>query len=143
MDLSAYIHLITCWAMIGVIWIIQLVHYPAYRFIDESKFIQYQKFHSRQITYFVAPVMILEMMTTGWLMYFIFQTKNNLTLFLLSTLFLLIVWGVTFFKMVPLHNVLMSGKNEVIIEKIIKLNWWRTLLWTLRGLLLLQLILKY
>jgi len=129
--------------MVGVIWIIQLVHYPAYRYIDALEFTQYQNFHSTQISYFVAPVMLLELASGAWMFYQLTQSKNNLSIAITTFLTLLIIWGLTFFKIVPLHNQLVSGKNLVIIEHIIQLNWWRTILWTLRGLLLLKLTWKF
>lgn len=143
MGLSSLLHLIACWTMVGVIWIIQLVHYPAYRYIDALEFTQYQNFHSTQISYFVAPVMLLELATGAWMIYQLMTSKDQLSVTILSFVMLLAIWGLTFFKIVPLHNQLLIGKNLAIIENIIQLNWWRTILWTLRGLLLLKLTWKF
>jgi hypothetical protein len=143
MGLSSLLHLVSCWSLIGVIWIIQLVHYPAYRFIDVTQFTQYQLFHSKQITYFVAPMMLLEFASSVWMLYQAIQTKTNLTLLSVSFVLLLMIWALTFFKIVPLHNQLQFGKDTSMIEQIIQLNWWRTILWSARGLLLLKLIWKF
>jgi hypothetical protein len=143
MGLSSLLHLISCWAMVGVIWIIQLVHYPAYRFIDASQFTQYQLFHSNQITYFVAPMMLMEFASSVWMLYLALQTRTNLTWQIVSFVLLLIIWGLTFFKIVPLHSQLQFGKDSSMIEQIIQLNWWRTILWSARSLLILKLIWKF
>jgi len=48
----------------------------------------------------------------------------------------LIIFGLTFFLSVPLHSQLAEGKDNQVIEKLIKTNWPRTIIWTMRLLLL-------
>jgi hypothetical protein len=57
------------WALLSLIWIVQLVHYPSFQFIDANRFISFQHFHMQSITYVVAPLMFLELGVTIWLCY--------------------------------------------------------------------------
>lgn len=33
----------------GLIWVIQLVHYPSFHFVEDSRFIDFQAFHTQRI----------------------------------------------------------------------------------------------
>ncbi len=48
-------HLASTMFMTGLIWIIQLLHYPSYHYIQTEKFSAYQRFHTHQMTYIVGP----------------------------------------------------------------------------------------
>ena len=58
-----FFHLICSAIMVGVIWVIQLVHYPAFHFIDKDMYASFQKFHMNSISLIVVPVMVLELAT--------------------------------------------------------------------------------
>ena len=47
--------------MVGVIWVIQLVHYPSFHFINKKDYEQFQDFHMKRITYIVMPTMLIEL----------------------------------------------------------------------------------
>ena len=47
-------------AMVGVIWIVQLVHYPSFAFVDATRYAEFQNFHERNITFIVLPLMLVE-----------------------------------------------------------------------------------
>ena len=57
------IHLVLASIMVGVIWVIQLVHYPSFRFTDREKYVSFQIFHMRKISFIVMPVMVLEFLS--------------------------------------------------------------------------------
>ena len=71
-----FFHLIFSAIMVGVIWVIQLVHYPSFHFIDKDIYDSFQKFHMNKISIIVIPVMILEL-ATGFLL-LIGNSKNIL-----------------------------------------------------------------
>ena len=56
-------HLIFTSIMTGVIWVIQIVHYPSFHFIEKESYTAFQKFHMNSISLIVVPVMILELAT--------------------------------------------------------------------------------
>jgi hypothetical protein len=45
-----------------------------------------------------------------------------------------LIWLVTFFVQVPLHNQLSDGYDESTVHKLINTNWIRTALWSLKSL---------
>ena len=57
------IHLIATSVMVGVIWIIQLVHYPSFHFIELKQSTPFQRFHMSRISYVVIPAMLTELFT--------------------------------------------------------------------------------
>jgi hypothetical protein len=119
------------WALLSLIWIVQLVHYPSFQFIDANRFISFQHFHMQSITYVVAPLMFLELGVTIWLCY---QHQFGWVYVLLLAIVLL-VWASTFFIQVPLHNGLMGGKDEGLIRRLVNTNWIRTALWSLKAMI--------
>ena len=46
--------------MVGIIWIVQLVHYPSFAFVDVTRYIEFQTFHERNISFIVVPLMVVE-----------------------------------------------------------------------------------
>ena len=45
-----YLHLVATSIMIGVIWVVQLVHYPSFHYIDRNRYGLFQQFHMRYIS---------------------------------------------------------------------------------------------
>ena len=121
--------------MVGVIWVIQLVHYPSFHFIDKDIYDSFQKFHMNKISIIVIPVMILEL-TTGFLL-LIGNSKN--ILIIVSFGILILIWGITGLFFSDAHGKLISGYNELIVNKLVSMNWIRTALWTFKMILLLYL----
>ena len=54
-------HFAVSWALFGLIWTVQLVHYPAFRYIQEGQFTAFQHFHMQGITLIVLPLMLAEL----------------------------------------------------------------------------------
>lgn len=124
------------WALFGLIWTIQLSHYPAFQFIEDEKFLAFHQHHTSSITLVVMPLMLLELALSIWLVY---QQGWNWSI----PLFLVIaIWASTFLIQIPLHHQLGSGKDLTIIQKLVYTNWIRTILWTTKALLVSWYFLK-
>jgi len=134
-----FFHLIFSAIMVGVIWVIQLVHYPSFHFIDKDIYDSFQKFHMNKISIIVIPVMILEL-ATGFLL-LIGNSKN--ILIIISFGILILIWGITGLFFSDAHGKLISGYNELIVNKLVSMNWIRTVLWTFKMILLLYLSYAY
>ena len=134
-----FFHLIFSAIMVGVIWVIQLVHYPSFHFIDKDIYDSFQKFHMNKISIIVIPVMILELVT-GFLL-LIGNSKN--ILIIISFGILILIWGITGLFFSDAHGKLISGYNELIVNKLVSMNWIRTGLWTFKMILLLYLSYAY
>ncbi len=123
-------HVFTCFFMTGLIWLVQVVHYPTYKFIDKTQFQEYQIFHTTSISWIVVPIMIIEIISGVFLL---FSMKINFWNFL-NLLGVFGIWLVTFLFSVNYHNQLHRGFDLNAIENLILTNWFRTIFWTLRSL---------
>ena len=131
-DSSVFIlHLVSTSIMVGVIWIIQLVHYPTFLFIDKQKYMKFQEFHMSRVSYIVMPTMIAELFSGIYILLY-----NNIlmlnTFFLLASFYLFLNWVITALVFVKIHNGLLIKYEKNIILLLVKFNWIRTILWSLR-----------
>ena len=131
------IHLVSTSFMVGVIWIVQLVHYPTFLFIDEQKSYDFQKFHMSRISYIVMPAMTTELFS-GIYIFIYSNMAIDSNLFLLALTILIINWIITALVFVKMHNKLLINYKIEIISLLVKWNWLRTLLWSVRLILLLR-----
>jgi hypothetical protein len=63
-------HLAVTLFMAGVIWFVQIVHYPLFRFVGNSEFARYEAAHIFWTTWVVAPPMLTELTTAVLLLLF-------------------------------------------------------------------------
>ncbi len=61
------LHLAVTCALVGLIWFVQLVHYPLFAAVGEAGYPDYQRRHVRWTTVVVAPLMLVEAATAAWL----------------------------------------------------------------------------
>ena len=126
-------HLIFTSIMTGVIWVIQIVHYPSFHFIEKELYTAFQKFHMNKISIIVIPIMLAELITGMML----FLDRGSKSPFLIiSFVILVLIWLITGVFFSKAHNELMTGYQELVVNQLVVMNWIRTLLWTLRLLLL-------
>ena len=131
-DSSVFIlHLVSTSIMVGVIWIIQLVHYPTFLFIDKQKYMKFQEFHMSRVSYIVMPTMIAELFSGIYILFYNNVLMVN-TFFLLASFYLFLNWVITALVFVKIHNGLLIKYEKNIILLLVKLNWLRTILWSLR-----------
>ena len=134
MDFLFFLNVISAFILTGVIWTIQTVHYPSFHYIDKLSFVNFHQFHERRISIIVMPLMILELISSVALY---FNDMSNHT-FLLNLIVVGLIWCSTFFIQVPIHNILSQKKDNMMIEKLVRTNWIRTFLWTLKMLLIID-----
>ncbi|SKB07161.1 hypothetical protein SAMN02745166_04633 [Prosthecobacter debontii] len=133
------IHTFITWALVGLIWHVQIVQYPLFLEVGREAFERYHVGHCLRISFVVGPLILLESATAAWLLW---QGETQ-PLFLASLGFIVLAWASTFFMQVPVHNRLtLEGWSEPLIRRLIRTNWLRTLAWTARGLMLAWLLLR-
>ena len=136
-QLAIQLHLFSTLMMTGVVWFVQWVHYPSFRFVDTAKGSEAAQFHQVKTGLLVIPLMLVEMGTAVLLMSSSWVAQYGSYLWInLGLLFL--IWAVTFLKMVPLHRQLADQFDKDIVSSLISMNWVRTILWTVRAVLLLR-----
>jgi len=128
------LNLLSTWYMVGLIWMVQIVHYPLFAKVSAENYVQYQQLHERYITPVVGVPMIIEIVTAILLLNYL--PKGVSTVWVWVALFLLIVvWLSTAFLQVPCHSKLNLAFDADAHRRLVSSNWIRTVCWTLRGLL--------
>ena len=127
------LHLIATSVMVGVIWVIQLVHYPSFHFVELKQYTTFQRFHMARISYVVIPAMLTELFT---LILFVISMDQIDTLVVASAILLIFIWLMTAVFFSGVHQKLTLGYDQTVVDKLVKLNWGRTILWTLRLILI-------
>ena len=132
-------HVATTLMMVGVIWFVQIVHYPLFSQVGESAFNLYERHHARLTTYVVAPAMLIEMSTGLWLLWQ--RPVGTLPVQVWLGLGLLaVIWLATFCLHVPQHDLLAQGFDPVLHRQLVASNWLRTMAWSARGLVVLWMV---
>lgn len=117
----------------GVIWTVQLVHYPSFAQAARETFPAYHQQHSSRISWVVLAPMVLELSLAIWLAW---QGRALGQAVWWALGLVLLIWAATFFISVPFHNRLAQGYDYVAIDGLVRTNWIRTVAWTGRlGLL--------
>lgn len=122
--------------MVGLIWLIQLVHYPLFAHVGESTFARYHAMHMRQISFIVMPVMLVELALAGWMAW---QPPAGAPRHAMwaALACVCIAWGSTALWSVPAHGALSTTQGQATIARLVATNWPRTLAWTAhQGILL-------
>jgi len=132
-DLLLKVNFISTSIMVGVIWVIQLLHYPSFHFINDQKYIEFQHFHMQRISIIVIPAMLTELASALLLAYFF---ESSLTIILLA----LVIgnWAITLIFFTNMHQKLTDGYDHSIVNRLVQINWSRTALWSLRLIILLS-----
>lgn len=125
------LQLLSCWFMFSAIWLVQLLIYPNLQLFEPSRFKEAHARHTFRISFLVGPAMAAELVTAAALVYFAPEWP-----WILNLLSVITLWSLTQFVSVPLHNRLSRGFDATVITQLTRTNWPRTILWTLRALLL-------
>lgn len=129
LDLPHLIQLYSCLFMTGVIWIVQVLVYPNFHLVEENGFGKFHQFHQNRITWVVAPMMTLELASGAWVLYF-----QPSVIYVVNILSIILLWAITAFVAVPIHNQLERNHLERR-DALIFWNWLRTFIWTVRSLI--------
>ena len=116
--------------MIGISILVQFIIYPSFKKPDFKNFNVFHISYSNKMFYIVAPIMLTELFSSAILVY-----ENLAESYLISFCLLVLIWGLTFMFIVPIHNSLSKKHNEELVGKMIKLNSLRTLFWSLKYLI--------
>tara|TARA_R110002096_G_scaffold326134_2_gene520041 strand:- start:2653 stop:3069 length:417 start_codon:yes stop_codon:yes gene_type:complete len=115
----------------GLIWFVQIVQYPSFYLVDEDSFIHFHAHHTKRISFIVAPVMFLELISSAFLWHYSEWTSLPSIGFYI----VLLIWMSTFFISVPKHNFLQQKKDPKVIHALVNTNWIRTCLWSIKAVL--------
>ncbi len=134
----ALLHAASTLAMTGLIWFVQVVHYPLFRYASLGDFREFAASHQRRTTVVVLPLMSLEISTAVLLV-----TRPLPGSFGSATtglLLLAVIWLSTALVQVPLHRRLGRGFDGETARRLVGTNWLRTAAWSARSWIALRLL---
>jgi hypothetical protein len=119
--------------LVGLIWFVQVVHYPLFDHVGAG-FAAYEQAHATRTGWVVAVPMCVELATAVW----IAATPSSVLpswsrwigLGLVG-----VIWASTALLQVPAHGRLAEGFDAGVHARLVATNWIRTMAWTLRGAL--------
>lgn len=126
---------VASWGMVGVIWIVQLVHYPLLARLSVYEPVTAALEHQRRITWVVGPLMAAEGITALVLLVDRPVTMSAASAWAAAALLAVALLS-TVFVQVPLHTRLAQGHDDRVVRSLVSTNWVRTAAWTARALLL-------
>jgi uncharacterized membrane protein len=124
------------WYMVGLIWMVQIVHYPLFDRVDETQFAAFEAAHSRLITPIVGLPMLVELSTAIWMVIVGGPATIPRWIPLVGLVAVILIWLVTALVSVPCHQRLAAGFDGPTHQWLVLSNWLRTLLWSGRGIML-------
>jgi hypothetical protein len=133
-----YLHAAATLYMTGIIWLVQVAHYPLFDRIGRDQFVRYENDYTRRMGWVVGPPMLLELATAIALVYVHAGWLVWIALGLLA-----VVWLSTIFLQIPQHSRLERGFDAVTHRSLVRTNWIRTLAWSGRSALALAILAKW
>ena len=132
--------LIATAVMTGVIWYVQIVHYPLMAGWPHDQFSVWEARHRGLTATIVIPGMAIETLAAAGLLLVPPRHRNAGWLIGFGMLLLAGIWASTFLLQMPCHTLLSMGWDEKIHARLVETNWLRTGLWTARLVLAAALV---
>ena len=115
--------------MTGVIWFVQIVHYPLFGRVGAAEFLVYEREHARRTGWVVGPAMVVE------LLFALALAAQGGGLAWAGLALLGVIWASTAFVQVPLHRRLERTADAAAQRRLVRTNWIRTAAWTARAVI--------
>lgn len=130
-ELARFTELSSALFMTGLIWFVQVVHYPLLSRVGTES-TRYHAAHMTRTGWVVAAPMLSELVSSVSLSLLgvgpAWQRWPGLAL-------LAIIWGATALLLVPAHDALSRGFDPAVHRRLVATNWIRTAAWTGRSAL--------
>lgn len=124
--------------MTGIIWFVQIVHYPLFLLVPDPHHAAFAHEHQRRTGWIVAPLMILELLSAiaflhdSWRPAIIAAREAWAGVLVLAA-----IWVSTFWLQVPCHEQLLRASSPAPCKRLVRTNWIRTVAWTIRAALVI------
>jgi hypothetical protein len=119
--------------MVGLIWMVQIVHYPLLALVGTDRASDVAREHQRRTGNVVGLPMLIEGVSTLALLLW---RPDGVSWWLpwLNGVFLAVALGCTIFLSVPLHEKMAKNPDSTVGHRLVVTNWPRTIAWSARGL---------
>jgi len=120
----------------GIIWTVQLVHYPLMALVGNDGFVSYEAAHAPRMAAVVVAPWTVQGITTAWLLIDRPTTVSaglvwSGALAAALTVIVTVVWSV------PAHARLAAGFDQRVHARLVRTNWLRTTAWTAHAVIAL------
>lgn len=126
------VHLAATWFMVGLIWIVQVVHYPLFAAVGAAGFADYEAGHTRRMGAVLVVPWGSETVTALWLAVAP-PAGVPVGLPLLGLGLSAVIAALTVTVAVPAHGILRDGFDAPAHRRLVRSNWLRTAAWSARG----------
>jgi len=130
-EILVLVHAAATWGLVGLIWFIQVVHYPLFARVGGDGFARYEQQHARRTAHVVVPLMLTELACAALLL---LRAPGDAAVVAGAAL-LAVVWLSTFLLQVPRHRELAGGFDARAHRRLVTTNWIRTSAWSVRGVI--------
>lgn len=114
-------------AAVVLIWLVQLVIYPAFSRFTGPAFRVWHPVYTRRVTYVVLPIMLGQL---ALYVYLVAQQAVPVTVLNLGLIG--VAWALTFFGAVPIHRRLDGPEDHLpAVKRLLRVNAARTAVWTI------------
>jgi hypothetical protein len=130
-DVALIANLVSTCVMVGVIWFVQVVHYPLLAKFGDTQSVEVAVEHQRRTGYVVGLPMLIEGVSTLALLA---SRPAHVTVALpwIGAVLLAVSLGSTLFLSVPLHARMADAHSPETGRRLVATNWPRTISWTAR-----------
>ena len=125
-------HTVSTLFMVGMIWTIQVVHYPLFAEVGADRFPAYEAAHSARITWVIVLPWAVQGLTTLALLLSPPAGVPRVLVYAAAVLAAIPVL-VTIGFSVPAHGALSDGFDAAAHARLVGTNWLRTAAWTVPG----------
>ena len=114
-------------SLVVLIWMVQLLIYPSFLYYSREELHRWHFKYTFRIGSIVIPLMLIQVFVYGT------QLMSNQQMFEIGgALIVILIWIITLFRFVPMHNSIMNKNyEEGLLKRLISTNWIRTMLWTI------------
>jgi len=126
------VHVAAALFMTGLIWFVQVVHYPLMARVGQAAFAAYETEHMRRTGWVVGPAMLTEAVTAVGLVAMPAPWISR-PIMIASLVLLAGVWASTALVQIPLHKRLAQQLDPWLVRRLVASNWLRTVAWSLRS----------
>ncbi|MEM7659029.1 MAG: hypothetical protein AAF399_23100 [Bacteroidota bacterium] len=127
--------------MTGLIWFVQVVHYPLFAKVGPEAFSIYESLHTQKTGLVVGPVMLVELLASLLWMLVGLEQGHSWQAWTIAAL-LGVIWLSTFFIQVPIHNELIQSFEPEKVRRLVSSNWLRTFAWTTKSGFMMWILIK-
>lgn len=125
--------------MTGVIWFVQVVHYPLMARVGAAGFPDYEAAHARLTGYVVVGPMVVELACA---LFLLFRPSAAIprSLAIAGAALVVLIWLSTFLLQVPQHEKLHRAFDAQAHALLVSTNWIRTIGWSIRSVFVLLML---